>query len=267
MLLNDIILFSGILFVMWYRLGEKRPKPNQESEDQRPKERLNVDCSNSSRGLFLGIIVFVASVIILITFFVLVRTDMHMDVAVRLDHLGDVAIYVVTIVSVILAFHRTHGMRPSDKDQPSMFEDALLVLSLTGVFILCVSNVISGVLTTAKRHGHLIILSNSLKVIQGVVQTVFLLTTMHKCVRKREQAQKKPGREFVTFLLICNIAFWGTSIFEVQRSEANPVQADFYGPVAWNIITHISLPFSILFRFHSTVCLANIWKHAWKIRS
>ena len=252
--------------MMWYRLGEKHPHPNQDSEESRSKERSHVDCSNSSRGLFLGIIVFVAAVIILITFFVLVRTDKFMASAVRLDHLGDVSIYVVTIASVILAFHRTRGMRFSDRDQTSSFEDALLVISLLGVFVLNVSNIIAGVLTIAKRFGHLIILYNSLEIIQGIVQTVFLLSTMHKRVWKRDQAQKKPGREFVTFLLICNIALWGMSIFKVQRSEANPVQEEFYGHVAWNVITHIALPFSILFRFHSTVCLANIWKHAWKIK-
>lgn len=235
------------------------------TEEPKKKEHPHVDCSNSSRGLFLGIIVFVAAVIILITFFVLVRTDQFMGSAVRLDHLGDVAIYVVAIIAVILAFHRTHGMRFSDTDQTSRFEDALLVLSLIGVHILCVSNIIAGVLTSAQRYGHLIILSNSLRVLQGTVQTVFLLSTLHKSVSKKDQANRKPGREFVTFLLICNIALWGMSIFEVQRSGANPVQEVFYGQIAWNIITHVSLPFAILFRFHSTVCLANIWKHAWKL--
>lgn len=252
---------------MWFRLGNKNDKLIQDSEEARSKERSHVDCSNSSRGLFLGIIVLVAAVIILITFFVLVQTDKFMSSAVRLDHLGDVSMYVVTIASVILAFHRTHGMRFCDKEQNSCFEDALLVLSLIGMFILCVSNIIAGVLTTAIRFGHLIILSNSLRVLQGAIQSVFLLSTLHKCATKRDQAVKKPGREFVTFLLICNFALWGMSIFEVQRSAANPVQAEFYGPVAWNIITHIALPFSILFRFHSTVCLANIWKHAWKLRN
>jgi hypothetical protein len=39
-----------------------------------------------------------------------------------------------------------------------------------------------------------------------------------------------------------------------------------YGPEAWSIFSHISVPLGIYYRFHSTVCLSNIWKNAWKIR-
>lgn len=253
--------------MMWSNLGKRDLTLERHSEDSLPKERSNVDCSSSSRGLFLGIIIFVAGVIILITFFVLVRTEEFMNTAVRLDHLGDVAIFVITTISLILAFHRTHGLRYPDQDEGPGFEDALLVISVLGVYILCVTNIIAGVLTDVEHYGHLIILSNCLRCVQASVQTLYLLNTMRKRVWKREQEETKTGREFVTFLLICNFALWGMNIFAVQRSEANPVQASFYGNVAWNIITHVSVPFAIFYRFHSTVCLANIWKHAWKFRN
>lgn len=261
------IICASILFVMWLNLSKKDPKDDRQSGEPVPKERSNVDCSSSSRGLFLGIIIFVAAVIILITFFVLARTDEFMNTAVRLDHLGDVAIFVITTISLILAFHRTHGLRYTEHDDGPGFEDALLVISLLGVYILCVTNIIAGALTDIEHYGHLIILSNCLRCVQATVQTLYLLNTMRKRVWKREQEEAKTGREFVTFLLICNFALWGMNIFEVQRSEANPVQANFYGSVAWNIITHVSVPLAIFYRFHSTVCLANIWKHAWKFRS
>lgn len=252
---------------MWLNLGKREGKRELPSEKSVLQERSNVNCSSSSRGLFLGIFIFVAAVIILITFFVLVQTEEFMNTAVRLDHLGDVAIFVITIISLILAFHRTHGLRYPDQDEGPGFEDALLVISLLGVYVLCISNIIAGILTNVEHYGQLIILSSSLRCIQGTIQTMYLLNTMRKRVWKREHEESKTGREFVTFLLICNIALWGMSIFEVQRSEANPVQENFYGRITWNIITHVSVPFAIFYRFHSTVCLANIWKHAWMYRS
>ncbi|KAL4231018.1 hypothetical protein ACF0H5_011390 [Mactra antiquata] len=260
------IICAGILFVMWLKLGIQ-DKNTDTLNDSTSQRRSHVDCSSSSRGLFLGIIIFVAAVIVLITFFVLVRTEEFMHTAVKLDHLGDVAIFVLTIAAVILAFHRMHGLRHTNKDGGPGFEDVLVPLSLLGVYMMCISNIIAGILTDADHYGHLIILSNCLRCIQGSIQTLFLLNTMRKRVWKREQEETKTGREFVTFLLICNIALWGMNIFEVQRSQANPVQEKFYGIIAWNIITHISVPFSIFFRFHSTVCLANIWKHAWKMQN
>ena len=36
-----------------------------------------------------------------------------------------------------------------------------------------------------------------------------------------------PGRNCVTFLLICNISMWGINVFETQRSDANPYKVGF----------------------------------------
>lgn len=261
------IICASILLVIWLNIGQRRGKPDSQPEEGTSRERSQVDCSSSSRGLFLGIIIFVAAVIILITFFVLVRTEEFMSTAVRLDHLGDVAIFVVATIALIIAFHRTHGLRYSNQDQGVGFEEVLLVVSVVGVYILCISNIIAGVLTDVDHYGHLIILSSCLRACQASVQTLYLLYTTRKRVWKKDQEEQKTGREFVTFLLICNFAVWGMNIFEVQRSEANPVQAEFYGRVTWNVITHVSVPLAIFYRFHSTVCLANIWKHAWKLKS
>ena len=267
MCIDQTVLYSfpAILFVMWLRLGTRDHVSNKEANTD--IERSAVDCSSSSRGLFLGIIVFVAAVIILITFFVLVKTDQFLETAVRLNHLGDLSLLVLTTIAVILVFYRTYGLRYRDNDKGPGFEDALLVISLLGVYLMCISNIMAALLTIGKLCTHLVILSYAMRLVQATLQTVYLLCTMRRRVWRREQAEKKSGREFLTFLLICNIAFWGMNIFEVQMSEANPLQAEFYGHVTWSIITHASLPFSILFRFLSTVCLANIWKHAWRMNA
>jgi len=38
------------------------------------------------------------------------------------------------------------------------------------------------------------------------------------------QDRSKPGRQVVTFLLICNLAIWVIYTFEVQKVEESPVQ-------------------------------------------
>ena len=46
------------------------------------------------------------------------------------------------------------------------------------------------------------------------------------------------------------------------------LQVRFYGgDWAWPIITHISMPLAIFYRFHSTVCLCEIWKKSFKYKS
>ena len=113
-----------------------------------------------------------------------------------------------------------------------------------------------------------------------------------------EQVRNKPGREVVTFLLVCNLAMWAINTLETNRADSHPIQVrkrkftlfgfsffiaqeylwfnynliflkvDFYGGTwAWPIITHISMPLAIFYRFHSTVCLCEVWKRSFKYKN
>jgi len=234
-------------------------------ETKAKAQRMSVDCSGSSRGLFLGIFVLVATVITMITFFVLMRSEIYIDTAVKIEHLSEVVIYVVTSIAVILAFHRMQTLRFTI-DREIDLEETLILVSLGGEYMFGFFSIIAAAMDSKDNFAFLIILSSVLGMFQASLQTLFLLHALRKSAGKREHERQKPGREFVTFLLVCNIALWSINIFEVQRSEANPVQLEFYGIVAWNIFNHISIPLAIFFRFHSTVCLSNIWKNAWKRR-
>lgn len=98
------------------------------------------------------------------------------------------------------------------------------------------------------------------------VQAVFLLATMRAMAVNGHEVRLKPGREWVMFLLVSNFTLWVLNTFKTQSVEHSILQARFYGPSAWAIFCHISVPLGIYFRFHSTVCLSGIWKNAWKIR-
>lgn len=181
-----------------------------------------------------------------------------------MEHLSAVVIYVVTSIAVVLAFHRMQMLRVNS-DREIDLEESLLLLGLGGLYVYAFLSIISATLKEGPLD-YLVVLSSVFRVFQGSLQTVFLLSGMRKSSWRREQERQKPGREYVTFLLVSNIAMWGLNTFEIQRSHANPVQLEFFGPVAWTIFNHLSVPLTIFFRFHSTVCLSNIWKSAWKRR-
>lgn len=260
------LICAGILYVMWRNIGkhENNNDPTGSVVDPKVKsQRIGVDCSSSSRGLFIGIFVLVASVITMITFFVLMKSTSYIETAIKLEHLSKVAIYVLTSVAVILAFHRMQNLK-FNYDQKLDLEETLILVSLGGVYMFGFFSIVSAAFDKHDSNGLLVILSSILGIFQASIQTVFLLHALRKSAMRREHERVKPGREFVTFLLMCNVAMWAVNTFEVQRTEANPIQLNFFGSVAWNIIIHISLPLKIFFRFHSTVCLCNIWKKAWK---
>ena len=38
----------------------------------------------------------------------------------------------------------------------------------------------------------------------------------------------------------------------------------FYGPYGWTVLSHMTLPICIFYRFHSAVALVDIWTSAYK---
>lgn len=95
---------------------------------------------------------------------------------------------------------------------------------------------------------------------------VFVLDASRRSCVTLDHVRRKPGRQIVTFLLVTNLAMWAVSTLEKSRAESHPIQLHFYGLWAWTIITHVSMPLAIFYRFHSTVCLCEIWKKAYKIK-
>ena len=261
------------MYVLWQQVG-RGPKPilvrvnrkNEDKEgiDQAQNNRMSVDCGSSSRGLFVGILLFVMAVITMVAFYVLVNKQNMTITALTLVHLSEITIYFLGMIATLAASWRMRGLayRPG---HASVLENVLILISQTGVFIFCIFGIIAAIFHEESGLANgLSIASNLMMITQSIIQTVFMVVAAELQAFSQEEVKKKPGREFVTFLILCNLSLWGINTFETQRSEHNPIQTDFYGHMAWAILTHISVPLGIFYRFHSTVCLSNIWKNAWK---
>ncbi|XP_041359780.1 proton channel OtopLc-like [Gigantopelta aegis] len=259
------LICAGVLYIMWRNISRKGISEDQEElvAAKAKARRMNLDCTGSSRGLFLGILVMVAVVINVIIFFILVHSEGGNEAAVMLEYLFEMAIYLITSMAVMVAFYKMRDLQFIPGKGMDL-EQNLMVLALTGVYIFSLFSIIAGTFIPGQTQSLLIIISSVLRMFQATIQTVFMLNSLRRCAKFKEQEKTKPGREFVTFLLMVNIGMWIINSFEVQQSEANPVQIDFYGTLPWNIFAHLSSPLAIFYRFHSTVCLSNVWKHAWK---
>jgi hypothetical protein len=49
-----------------------------------------------------------------------------------------------------------------------------------------------------------------------------------------------------------------------KTARLNPLQTDYYDAQAWSIIQAFTSPLSVFYRFHSSVCLADIWQEAYQ---
>lgn len=141
-------------------------------------------------------------------------------------------------------------------------DNVLLVVAQTGVFIYCMFSIIGSYFQTPSIG----LITEIFAFVQTCLQTIFVLDASWRKCRNIEQSRKKPGRESVTFLIIANMSMWTINALLKNRAEFRPTHLTFYGEWAWTIITHISMPLAIFYRFHSTICLFEIWKNAYKTR-
>ncbi|CAG7645684.1 unnamed protein product [Allacma fusca] len=270
------LICAAILYVMWkslakgrtynkrghsiYQHGEMHMYPGA----KRSPHHYSVDCARANKGLFLGIFVLVLTIISLILFFVLITRPGYQALATLEVNITELVLYTTTTVAVLIGMCQVRELKYV-RGRNLELDNILLIVAQTGSFIYNVFTIIGGHFTM-KKHTVLVLMTALASLIQLLFQTLFILDASKRSAATSDQARRKPGREVVTFLLVTNLAMWAINTLEKSRADSHPVQLRFYGVWAWTIITHISMPLAIFYRFHSTVCLCEIWKRAYKIK-
>ncbi|XP_030381071.1 proton channel OtopLc [Scaptodrosophila lebanonensis] len=263
------LICAAILYVMWRSIS--RPQSNTpqrpdmiSSPMKRSPHHYSVDCARAHKGLFVGILILVLTIISLIIFFVLISRPEFVALAVTEVTICELLIYGTATIATLLGMIQIRHLQ-YDAYRSFSLDDILLVGAQTGSFLYNIFTVIAGHFTL--RSDDMLVPINALaSIVQTACQTMFILDASRRQAVSPEHIRKKPGREIVTFMLVVNLAMWAISTLEKSRAESHPIQLNFYGLWAWTIITHVSMPLAIFYRFHSTVCLCEIWKRAYKLK-
>ncbi|KAI5641981.1 otopetrin domain-containing protein [Phthorimaea operculella] len=228
---------------------------------------FSVDCSRALRGLFAGVLLIVFTIISLIMFFVLAHNPNTINDAIFQVNICELILYSTTILVVVAALLQMRVLPYKRKSRAVLgLDTSLLILAQTGMFVYCMFSLIGAHHTLAydSSAGLTGFFSEFLSLNQTILQSLFIIDAWWRRCSTSEQRRKKPGRQLVTFLLVANMAMWAINTLEKNRAEFRPAHLQFYGPWAWTIITHVSMPLAIFYRFHSTICLFEIWKNSFK---
>lgn len=269
------LICAAILYVMW-RSIIKLPMTNAalraagrtgldlKNNYKRSPHHYSVDCARAHKGLFVGILLLVLTIISLILFFVLIARVDFVGLAVIEVNICELALYGLTTLATLVGMWQVRQLK-YDGTRNLQLDNILLVGAQTGMFIYSTFTIIGGQFTI--EHNTILVLVTALaSLVQTTCQTIFILDASRRSCATPEQIKRKPGRQIVTFLLVTNLAMWAINTLEKSRAESHPIQLHFYGLWAWTIITHVSMPLAIFYRFHSTVCLCEIWKRAYKMK-
>jgi len=154
-----------------------------------------------------------------------------------------------------------------------MLETCLLIAALAAVALLESFRAVSAVIsfTTNSDDADVVVVgvlaaaTSVSSFVQVTVQTVFVVDALRRVVRTTGQQRRKPGRTLVTFLLLANVSLFVLTVFEVERPENAKIHSAVCGAMAWYIIERVAFPLSIFYRFHSVICLSNVWNAAYTL--
>lgn len=271
------LICAAILYVMWKNISKL---PNNSSNTataavakakqetihtyKRSPHHYSVDCARAHKGLFVGILILVLTIISLILFFVLISRSEFVSLAVMEVNICELTLYGMSTLATLIGMIQVRQLK-YDGGRNLELDNILLIGAQTGMFIYSTFTIIGGQFTIEKNT-ILVLITALASLFQTTCQTIFILDASRRSCVTPDQIRRKPGRELVTFLLVTNLAMWAINTLEKSRAESHPIQLHFYGLWAWTIITHVSMPLAIFYRFHSTVCLCEIWKRAYKMK-
>ena len=252
-------------------LRHRKPltKKHEEKHEGHHEETSMFD--KSHRGLYLGALVLTGAVISIILFFYNLNSLHRTSYARGIFHITDISIHGVLVIAVIFAMIKFFKLNFTIS-RNNTIDDRLLILSFAGLFLFEGFIILSSLAylvygeigaVDSVSQNWLSLAAGFINIIQAILQTIFVIDGLQRCSIRPEDQKKKPGRGIVTFLLISNVAIWIFKTFQVKEIGLT-TQAGYYGKTPWAIIMNLNLPLMLFYRFHSSVCLADIWASAYE---
>lgn len=259
------LISAAILFMMWKNVGkslENNPDERKHSFSAK-RHYYHVDCTKANKGLFIGIFVLALSIISIILFFVFINKEKTKSLAVLEARITELVLYIMTSLTVVVSMYQIRELKYFPNKNTEL-DNYLLVVGQSGLSLFNIFSIIGAIFAKNDNLG-LVLVSSLSCLVQSTLQTMFIFDASKRRATNSELMNRKPGREMVTFLLLCNFAMWAINTLETQRVDSNPVLLEFYRFWGWIIILYVTTPLAIYYRFHSTVCLCDIWKKCYKL--
>ncbi|XP_046979001.1 proton channel OtopLc-like isoform X2 [Vanessa cardui] len=271
------LLCSIIIVVIWNDIctvpGSKTLSSNNSNRKLDEKQcygkvksnnHFSVDCGSAHKGLFMGVAVLAGTIVSLMLFNGLFQKQKHVELALLQINIWETLLFIFMILGSGACMQRMRALTLRLATTSMPLEHALLLVTQCGVYLYYLFQIIGAsflIQRFSEERRATRIIAPLFAVIQSSCQTLLILDAWsRRCVRSEE----RPGRQLVTFLLVGNFALWLLNRVKNARAEFHPLQMEFYGVWAWTLITHVSVPLLVCYRFQATVCFYEIWKNSYK---
>ncbi|CAF2483887.1 unnamed protein product [Rotaria sp. Silwood2] len=247
-----------VFYIMWRNVGKTEQRSFLHFGD---RHIFTVDCSRASRGLLLGGIIFILAILTLIPAYIL-----NTMLTILITHITKLVLLVASLLIVCISFFYTTKLYYDRQAHVDVFDQILILVTTVGDFAYSFFGLFASIFIESYRiqlPRFVEIVIGLLSILQTYLQSGFILDTLRRRSITKSEIRKKPGRELITALLLINLAIWMHDSLSANKVKLNPIQTEYYNSRTWSLVQAFTSPLSIFYRFHSSVCLADIWQEVY----
>lgn len=133
------IEYSLIAGAIFYKMFEKVGHVRKESErleklrKANPKTSQFSECHRSHKGLFVGLLIFMATLVAMSLFFIFIVKRDRRNTAITLYQGTELVLLSVSTVTCLISLFRLQALKLSDLSEEVAFDDNLLLIGLVGM--------------------------------------------------------------------------------------------------------------------------------------
>ncbi|KAF8563546.1 hypothetical protein P879_09705 [Paragonimus westermani] len=254
---------ASIIYEMLQRVGQFKQIEADHEELRSGGSKQNI---KANLWLICGSIF---SMLIVVTILILVNIENLIDSARAALQLSETSlIHVACLIFAIYGILDVRNLKFTVSFAKNNLDEKLLLITFFLAFnyfvasaVICIDHLANATSSSANT-GHVIakLINLFLEIIQAVVQTYFIHDMFHRCCHRKEYGQSKPEQPFIIALSVLNFMLWMIYSFQVKKQDVLSEKSgnNFEGSNLQGLITltRVLLPMTMLFRYHSSVCLA-----------
>jgi hypothetical protein len=229
-------------------------------QQQQHVNTFTIDCGKSTSGLFVGIFVLLFTLISLIIYFIY-KDEVH-NLSVEVSDITELILICLSLLVVVVIVLKLKYHKFSYNAEFEMsYDEFLIMVGLAGIYLYGFFSIIAicdrGI---ENKIESLSLCIQVLSIVEATAQSILIINGLKMYSKRKSIKKLKPARSMITLLIFTNVSLWLLETFSVRKYEMNIIQLDYYDIVFWSIVSLISSPLAIFFRFHASVCLSDMWK-------
>ena len=201
----------------------------------------------SSAGTLAGVFVLLLTLVDLVIFFTNIRTD-EGNILEYLGKIFTTSINFLGLIAAVTAFFKLQRLGERKHKEDNTVDLFLLNFGMFFVFVYSCFTITVGVFDT--KHsipGSVLVINGVIEIIAVTAQIILIHQLLLKTIDREDSYLY--GRNLVVFLSFVNFSIWLFNTFELQKSKASLIEADYFGHETWIWLQRITLPVCVFFRF------------------